>query len=130
MLLRARAEHFPKYFQERKIDNVYVNFPDPWSKKKWKKHRLLSDEFLQSISKSLVNSGAFLYKTDHREYFEATLKLLQQASYFDLTAYSFDLYNSEYLSGNIKTEFEKLFLSKGQPIHYLRAISSQKVSFA
>ena len=130
MLLRARAEHFPKYFQERKIDNVYVNFPDPWSKKKWKKHRLLSDEFLQSISKSLVNSGAFLYKTDHREYFEATLKLLQQASYFDLTAHSFDLYNSEYLSGNIKTEFEKLFLSKEQPIHYLRAISSQKVSFA
>lgn len=119
-VLRTDAKEMINYFSNQSISGVYVNFPDPWQKKKQRKNRLLGEEFLQVIYDSLLPGGFFSFKTDHQEYFLSVAEMLRIQNCFKLQEYAEDLYASEYLSSNIKTEFEDLFCSKNLPIHYLK----------
>lgn len=121
LILRGTAESISDIFPPRSISRVYVNFPDPWSKKRWTKHRMLNEERLITISKLLRQSGALLYKTDHKEYFYTTLELLESLPMFAVEYQTPDLHNSPYLEGSVQTEFESLFLSQGLPIYALKA---------
>ena len=106
------------------VAGVYVNFPDPWDKKKWKKHRLLNPDFLQVIHSLLSQDGFLSYKTDHEEYYDATSSLMQSSELFSIDQESRDLHQSAFSGENILTEFENLFISKGLPTYYLRAVKS------
>lgn len=121
-LIRADAVSLPNFFDAGSLAGVYVNFPDPWAKAKWKKNRILNPGFLAEIGELLGHGGFLSYKTDHREYFEETLATLQKMPIFTLAKVTRDLHHSEFLEGNIPTEFENLFLSQGLPIHSLHAI--------
>lgn len=124
-IIRHSAENIQNFFSVASLSGVYVNFPDPWDKKKWHKHRLLSSTYFQTLHNLLGSNGFFAYKTDHPEYFQVTLDFLQNSNLFDITEFSFDLYSSDYIEKNIPTEFEGLFLSKKMPIHYLKAVRSR-----
>ncbi|QDU55459.1 tRNA (guanosine(46)-N7)-methyltransferase TrmB [Aeoliella mucimassa] len=69
-------------FRERVPDAslaaVHVYFPDPWWKKRHRKRRVLTPEFLQDASRTLKDGGLFHFWTDVEEYFESTLELLEQ----------------------------------------------------
>ncbi len=54
----------------RGLERVYVNFPDPWPKKKHAGRRLLQPHFFRLLATRLANGGALLLTTDHPEYFE------------------------------------------------------------
>ena len=41
-----------EYIDNKTIDGLYVNFPDPWSKKRYRKNRIIQDEFMQTLSKN------------------------------------------------------------------------------
>ena len=56
---------------------VHVYFPDPWWKKRHRKRRVLTPEFLQDVSRTLKDDGLLHFWTDVQEYFESTLELLQ-----------------------------------------------------
>jgi tRNA (guanine-N7-)-methyltransferase len=120
-VLRTKAEQFPEIFPKKSLDAVYVNFPDPWAKKRQRKHRLLSENFFNTLAEFMKDHGVFYFKTDHQEYFESVLEILKDNKAFELDAHTHDLYQSEHLPGNIDTEFENLFYHQGLPIHYLRA---------
>ena len=102
------------------IQGIYINFPDPWDKKRWLKHRMINDNNLKIFKKIIKENGFIQLKTDHLEYFHNAAKLIQD--FFELTEYTEDLYSSSYIEKNIQTEFEQLFLSKNNKINYLRAI--------
>jgi tRNA (guanine-N7-)-methyltransferase len=121
ILFRGRAELLPDLFEANSLDGVYVNFPDPWEKRRWRKHRLLNEQFLQVLFDRIKPEGFFSFKTDHQEYFESAKKDLEGLPQCALQAFSSDLKNSEFALGNIRTEFEKLFNSKGLPIFWLSA---------
>lgn len=123
IILRTRAENLFEYFDHSSIDRVIINFPDPWEKNRWKKHRLLQKEFLIRLHSILKKEGVFSFKTDHQDYFESVLAELKQLSEYEIHRFSLDLYQSEYLTENIQTEFEKLFISKKLPIYFLEAIA-------
>lgn len=124
IVIRGNAEFLPDLFNEDQIKGVYVNFPDPWDKRRWQKHRLLNQEFLVELSKFLRPDGFLAYKTDHQEYFHSTLKLIDSLKEFKLGEVTEDLYASQYLSHNVTTEFEQLFLSQNLPVFYLRCVQA------
>lgn len=122
LLIRERGEFLDEYLNLNSIDCLHINFPDPWSKKAKRKHRILSTEFLTKIHPYFRSEGELLFKTDHLEYFQTVTEILNQLETYAIDQYTKDLHQSKYDAGNILTEFEMLFKSKGNPpIGYLRA---------
>ncbi len=52
---------------------VYVNYPDPWPRRKHRERRLLRRPFFELVRRQLGADGDLLLTTDHREYFEYAL---------------------------------------------------------
>lgn len=102
-------------FAENEIDRIYINFCDPWPKKKHAKRRLTHLNFLEMYRKILKNDGEIHFKTDNRDLFDFSLQQFQIAGLkiHDLT---FDLHSNE-PPENIRTEYENKFSSQGVPIN-------------
>ena len=122
LLMREQGEFLHEYLPNNSMDCVHVNFPDPWSKKARRKHRILNADFLTNMLPFFRPKGKLLFKTDHLEYFETVTEILQQLKTYSIVDHTSDLHSSEYNQHNILTEFEMLFKSKGNPpIGFLRA---------
>jgi len=102
------------------IDKVYLNFSDPWPKKKHSNRRLTSHIFLNKYSNIFKNDRIIEMKTDNMGLFEYSLVSLSENGYI-LKQVNLDLYKTD-LEGNVQTEYEKKFSSKGMPIYKLVAI--------
>ena len=127
LLMRERGEFIDEYLSHNSIDCLHINFPDPWSKKSRRKHRILSADFLTKMYPYFRSGGELRFKTDHLEYFETITDIIQNLETYKIFEYSKDLHRSEYNAKNILTEFEMLFKSKGNPpIGYLSAKASNK----
>ena len=125
--MREHGEFIDEYLPHNSIDCMHINFPDPWSKKARRKHRILSAEFLSRILLLFRSKGELRFKTDHLEYFETVTEILQQLKTYKIVEHTSDLHRSKYNENNILTEFEMLFKSKGNPpIGYLNAKALNK----
>lgn len=123
-MIRGDAQTITDIFSKNSLSGMYIHFPDPWSKKKWKKHRILSEENLRTFSDYLRSDGFLSYKTDHEEYFRESLHLLERMPEYAVEWKTADLWASEHIENNVPTEFEMLFRSKKLPIYALRARKS------
>lgn len=119
LLFREKAEQIGEYFAPSSIDAVYVNFPDPWEKLRWKKHRLLKAEFIARLWELLKPDGYLSYKTDHPEYFEETIGIIDGGGLFSIEKHSRNLHVGDPDPSNIFSEFELLFRSKGVAVNYV-----------
>lgn len=117
--LREQAERFPRYFDPGSVEEVYINFPDPWQKYGQWKHRMVNADFLRELTRILVPGGRFYLKTDHSGYFLHTLSLLKQVPALEIRAFRNDLLRTPRPGRPIRSEFEDLFRSRRRPIHYL-----------
>ncbi|RIL10523.1 MAG: tRNA (guanosine(46)-N7)-methyltransferase TrmB [Proteobacteria bacterium] len=124
LMVHSKAQNAPKIFEPGSIRAIYVNFPDPWDKRRWEKHRLLSSQFLDEIARLLKPGGFFSYKTDHQECFEQVLTSLENKPFYKVSKLTFDIKSSEFAASNIESEFERLFYSQGVNVHYLEAIKA------
>ncbi len=122
ILMREHGEFIDEYLPHNSLDCMHINFPDPWSKKAHRKHRILSAEFLSRILPLFRSKGELRFKTDHLEYFETVTDIIQNFETYKIVEFSKNLHQSGYNAKNILTEFEMLFKSKGNPpIGYLKA---------
>ncbi len=122
ILLRERGEFLDEYFTKNSIDCLHINFPDPWSKKAKRKHRILSTKFLTKIRPYFCSGGELRFKTDHLEYFTQVSQILKHLDSYSIDQHTGNLHKSVYNKENILTEFEMLFKSKEDPpIGYLKA---------
>ncbi len=118
-IARYDASILDDLFEANELNNVYIHFPDPWSKKRSMKHRLIQIDFLQRLS-SLMREGTFVeFKTDNLDYFEWAAERFH-ASPFKVTRETRDLHKSEWAAENFVTHFEGIFLSQGMKINYAR----------
>lgn len=108
------------------IDAVHVNFPDPWDKRRWLKHRLLSPTTLGAIATVLRTGGYFSYKTDHRECFFSVTHDTQQLPELQVTDVVEDLHAHPEVPNPYRSEFEALFLSQHQPVYWLKAVKQNQ----
>ena len=112
-LIRANAERILDIFgQEDKIDRIYINFCNPWPRKKHKKRRLTHIRQLNNY-KTFLNNGAEIYfKTDNDELFEESLEYFKEAGFKEIKK-TYDLHNESIFEENIETEHEKMFSEQG-----------------
>jgi len=118
-LINKDAKDLTVFFESEEIDRVYLNFSDPWPKARHEKRRLTYKSFLRNYEQVLVKDGEIHFKTDNQGLFEYSLMSL--AEYGMLLHYiSLDLHNSDF-EGNIMTEYEEKFSSKGNRIYRVEA---------
>ncbi len=113
------AERIEEFFTKGEIERIYLNFSDPWKKKKQAKRRLTHKNFLDKY-KNVLNEGDYIFfKTDNRPLFEFSLNSFCEENY-KLSNISLDLHNSNF-EGNVMTEYEERFSKMGMPIYRLEA---------
>ncbi len=98
-----------------KVDKIFLNFSDPWPKKRHEKRRLTSKNFLEQYRKILKKDATIEFKTDNRGLFEYSLVSMQNNGFYFHEVY-LDLHKSNVF--NIMTEYEQKF-SKLGPIYKL-----------
>lgn len=119
--LIANAADLTLWFAPHTLDALYLNFSDPWPKKKHTKRRLTYRAFLVMYA-SLLKPGAPLrFKTDNRALFDFTLGELAALGVTP-SFVTYDLHHSPKNEGNIRTEYEQNFSEKGFPICALEAV--------
>ncbi len=107
-----------KYFSAVKIDSLYINFCDPWHKKRHAKRRLTHKNFLDIYKKILADNGKIYFKTDNVPLFEFSLNQFCEDGW-KLKNISFDLHKTNF--DNVTTEYEEKFSALGMPIFYCEA---------
>ncbi|WP_271004311.1 tRNA (guanosine(46)-N7)-methyltransferase TrmB [Listeria seeligeri] len=118
-LVARDAKLLEECFGKGEIAQIYLNFSDPWPKKRHTKRRLTNPTFLTIYERLLPEAGEIHFKTDNRSLFEYSLVAFSEYNLL-LTFVSLDLHNSDY-EENIKTEYEEKFSAKGFPIYRLEA---------
>ena len=100
------------------IETIYLNFSDPWPKKRHAKRRLTSHVFLPVYDKIFKDSKTIIQKTDNVGLYESSLVSLSTYGYTILEM-SLDLASTG--MENSLTEYEAKFMSQGIKINYLKA---------
>ncbi len=114
--IRMEAENIADVFAPDEVDRIYLNFSDPWPKDRHAKRRLTSVQFLERYEHILKKEGHVIFKTDNKDLFDFSLEQAGLADNWELLNHTFDLHNSEYVVGNIMTEYETRFVEKGNAI--------------
>ena len=103
-------------FSEHEVDRLYINFCDPWPKKRHAKRRLTHVRFLELYRKILKHDGEIYFKTDNRGLFDFSLEQFALAG-LDVRDVTNDLHAEE-PPENIRTEYENKFSAAGVPINF------------
>lgn len=108
-------EHIPS----ESVQGIFLNFSDPWPKKKHHKRRLTHRRFLDYYDRVLKPGGTLYFKTDGEELFDFTLQEFAESgrSVYDVSR---DLTHDPLYKDNIPTEYETKFAALGKPIFGLK----------
>ena len=115
--LWLNAARLDELFAPGEIDQIYLNFPDPWPKTRHARRRLTAPAFLSRYQLILRPGGELRFKTDNPELFHWS-ELNLRAGGWQIRELERDL--PEERSGVI-TEYERRFRRQGQPICFLVA---------
>ena len=91
---------------------LHVYFPDPWPKKKHRRHRLISERFPALARQALIPGGVVYLRTDDTDYFAQMIEVFTAAPGFRKVETPPEL-------AALFTDFEKDFHAQG--IETLRA---------
>jgi tRNA (guanine-N7-)-methyltransferase len=95
---------------------MYLNFSDPWPKDRHEGRRLTSRNFLCLYEKVMKEEAVLEFKTDNRQLFDFSLEEIGDYGW-EVKEHTFDLHHNEEMNrGNVMTEYEEKFSSKGNPI--------------
>ena len=101
-------------FKNKSINTIFLNFSDPWPKKRHHKRRLTADSFLDRYFSILKDDGRIIFKTDNVELFDDTKEVIETSKF---KAISIDENYDGKDSFDAQTEYEISFRNEGVPIH-------------
>lgn len=110
------VENITEIFSAHEVDRLYINFCDPWPKKRHAKRRLTHARFLELYRKILKPDGEIFFKTDNRGLFDFSLEQFALAG-LEVREVTNDLHAAE-PPENIRTEYENKFSAAGVPINF------------
>ena len=116
--IRMDAEYIENVFDKDEVDNIFLNFSDPWPKDRNAKRRLTSDRFLKRYTNIMKKDGKVTFKTDNIMLFDFSVETAKECGW-NILVETRDLHNSEYNEGNIMTEYEKKFSGLGHKINMM-----------
>ena len=118
LFISVDAAKLCEIFDEREVQGIYLNFSDPWPRKKQAKRRLTHGDFLALYDSVLCDDGFIFFKTDNAKLFEFSLNSMSEYGLrlrnitFDLAASGMD---------NVVTEYEARFMEQGMNIYRVEA---------
>lgn len=107
------------YFRQGEVDRIYLNFSDPWPKKRHAKRRLTYRSFLALYQQILREDGELHFKTDNRGLFAYSLESMSQFGMY-FKKINLNLHQEDE-GDNIPTEYEHKFAEKGSRIYRMEA---------
>ena len=116
-IIRMNALDIDKVFSNE-IDLIYLNFSDPWPKKRWSDRRLTSKVFLDKYDLIFKDIKRIEMKTDNEELFIYSLETLSEKGY-TLNDISFNYHKTH--SDIIMSEYEEKFSKEGKNVYHLFA---------
>lgn len=117
--VRGNIEEIESLVGAATVSKIYLNFSDPWPKKRHEKRRLTAPKFLEIYKRLLKEGGVIEFKTDHEELFEYSLLSFEKSG-FDRLDLSFDLHSER--DNIVMTEYEKKFVAGGKKIMYVKEV--------
>ena len=118
--INAPFEKIYPYIEKESLDYIFLNFSDPWPKKRHNKRRLTYPTNLELYYSLLKKGGKVLFKTDNDVLYEDSKEYFKEFSKFE---YIFiDDYKVEENLFDEINEYESKFRSKGQSIHRIEGV--------
>lgn len=105
-----------RYFPTGNFAMAYINFPDPWPKKRHAKHRLIRPEFVDEVARILRPNGRFTLVTDDPDYSSRMIAEMTRHQAF-ASNYPEPYYITE-MDGYGDSYFDSLWRSQGRTIRY------------
>lgn len=124
-LVRFDAARLEDIFARSEVDRFFINFCDPWPKKRHAKRRLTYRTFLDIYAGLLRENGKIYFKSDNAGLFDFTLEEFKERHWL-LEEVTYDLHHSDILN-EAMTEYEAKFSAKGQPIFHCAATRPAEV---
>ena len=118
------AENLNEIFH-REIDTIYLNFSDPWPKKRHAKRRLTHERFLSIYDNLFKETQEIIMKTDNDDLFCFSVESFSKYGYTVNEMY-IDLHSKNI--DNIETEYENKFKNKGYTIKYVK-VQDKRMKF-
>jgi tRNA (guanine-N7-)-methyltransferase len=111
--IRIESAYFLEYLlPPHSAFALHIYFPDPWPKRKHRRHRLINERFTSLAVNALVPGGTIYLRTDDRGYFEQMTAVFAASPDFRVVETPPNL-------SDLLTDFEKDFLLRG--VQTLRA---------
>jgi len=105
--IQLEASYFMEYLlPPASVQALHVYFPDPWPKRKHRKHRLVNSHFTETAATVLAPGGTVFLRTDDADYFA------QMESVFEANA-SFAVGETPLELAEVVTDFEREFNARG-----------------
>ena len=115
-LVHADAGQMIQSINSDSVEGIFLNFSDPWPKKRHTKRRLTSETFLNEYYRILKKNGKLIFKTDNYDLFTYSLEIVESSEFKLIEAnYSYDG-KDEF---DATTEYEANFRSQNMPIYRL-----------
>ncbi|MEG0073985.1 MAG: tRNA (guanosine(46)-N7)-methyltransferase TrmB [Clostridia bacterium] len=116
-IMSVDAAKLGDIFNKNEVDKIYLNFSDPWPRKKHAKRRLTFKTFLDVYKEIEIENGVVEFKTDNRGLFEYSIESMNNYG-MKFEQIFLDLHKTE--EENIMTEYERKFSEFG-PIYKMVA---------
>lgn len=120
-IMPAFFNGLPEPLEPGSVAGIYLNFSDPWPKKRHARRRLTHRRFLEGYRQLAAAGAALEIKTDSRSFFEFTLEEIRAAG-LRVLEQSEDLHGSDLASRTPTTEYEEKFRAGGNPIFFVKAL--------
>lgn len=121
-LLEARAEvALPQLFAERSLDEIWLNFSDPWPKARHAHRRVVQPAFCAEAARTLVVGGTLHVATDDVRYAAQIDRVLSAAPGL-VNRYSPWPYLHE-VPGRIMTGYEEQWRAANRPLHFFAYVA-------
>jgi len=104
--------------KDESVESIYLNYPDPWFKKRHHKRRLTRPENLYIFARRLKTGGEIRLRTDDRPFLEYSLEAAQKLKAFEIKV--------ETIKPEAPlTKYEAKWLSQGKTLY---ALTLKKIS--
>lgn len=104
------------YFPDRSVSHIFVNFPDPWPKRRHAKNRLIQNSFVDQMDRISVDDGEMTLVTDDPDYSQQMIETVMEHPGF-VSSYPEPYYRVEH-SDYGSSYFEILWRNQGRVIRY------------
>lgn len=95
------------------VEEIFINFPDPWFKEKHKKRRFVNEKFLTDCDQWLDSQTEFIFQTDQEFLFNETLEVVEASPYSSIEKFNQSPYD-------VQTDWEQAKMKEGSSVWRMR----------